>query len=96
MTRELELRNLPSVTQQVVKVEYKGLIFKEPLRFDVLVDNCLLLELKCVEAILPIHKAQLLSYMKLLGVPVGLAINFHELKLTHGVARMVLAGASDE
>ena len=79
-----------------VKIEYKGLVFEEPLRFDVLVEECLLLELKCVQEILPIHKAQLLSYMKLLGVPLGLIINFHELKLTDGIVRMILPGANRE
>ena len=51
-----------------------------------------LLELKCVQEILPIHKAQLLSYMKLLDVPLGLIINFHEMKLTDGVVRMICQG----
>jgi GxxExxY protein len=69
-------------------------VFEEPLRFDVWVEGCLLLELKCVQEILPIHKAQLLSYMKLLEVPLGLIINFHELKLTDGVVRLILPGAN--
>jgi GxxExxY protein len=53
-----------------------------------------LVELKCVEKILPIHKAQLLSYMKLLDIPLGLIFNFHELKLVDGMARMILSGAN--
>ncbi len=57
-------------------MEYEGLVFEEALLFDVLVEDCLLLELKCVQQVLPIHKAQLLSYMKLLNVPIGLIINF--------------------
>jgi GxxExxY protein len=69
LARELSLRNIPVIQQQVVRVEYKGLVFDEPLRFDLLVDGCLLLELKCVEKILPVHKAQIISYMKLLNVP---------------------------
>ncbi len=68
--------------------------FDEPLRFDLLVEECLLVELKSVEQILPIHKAQLLSYMKLLNIPVGLLINFHEEKLTNGITRLILAGAN--
>ena len=68
-----------------MRIEYKGLVFDEPLRFDVLAEDCLLLELKCVQEVLPIHQAQLLSYMKLLDIPLGLIINFHELKLTDGV-----------
>jgi len=91
---ELSLRNIHAVNQQQVKVEYKGFVFEESLRFDVLVDGCLLVELKAVQEILPIHKAQLLSYMKLLNVPLGLIINFHELKLVDGISRLILPGAN--
>jgi len=94
LMRELVLRNIAYVNQQLVQIEYKGMTFEEPLRFDVLVENCLLLELKAVQEILPIHKAQLLSYMKLLNIPIGLIFNFHELKLTDGIVRMILPGAN--
>jgi GxxExxY protein len=96
LMRELDLRKIANVNQRLVRIEYKGLIFDEPLRFDVLVEGCLLLELKCVQEVLPIHKAQLLSYMKLLDVPLGLIINFHEMKLVDGVVRMILPGANRE
>jgi GxxExxY protein len=91
---ELLLRKLASVNQRLVRVQYKELTFDEPLRFDVLVEGCVLVELKAVQEVLPIHKAQLLSYMKLLDVPVGLLINFHELKLVDGVHRLILPGAN--
>ena len=94
MMRELELRGLAAVNQQLVSIEPKGLVFEKPLRFDVLVEGCLLLELKCLQEVLPIHKAQLLSYMKVLNVPVGWIINFHELKLADGIVRMILPGAN--
>ena len=94
LMRELSLRGLSALNQRQVGIEYKGLVFEEPLRFDVLVEECLLLELNSVEAILPIHKAQLLSYTKLLDVPVGLLINFHELKLVDGIHRIILPGAN--
>ena len=94
LMRELVLRNIACVNQQLVQIEYKGMTFEEALRFDVLVENCLLLELKAVQEILPIHKAQLLSYMKLLSIPIGLIFNFHELKLTDGISRMILPGAN--
>ena len=93
MLRELALRSIPSITQQLVQVEYKGLIFDEPLRFDLMVDNCLLVELKAVEALHPFSKAQLFSYMKLLDIPIGLLINFHEPVLKNGISRMILPGA---
>jgi GxxExxY protein len=94
LMRELELRGIGAVNQRLVRIEYKGLVFDEPLRFDVLAEACLLLELKCVQEVLPIHKAQLLSYMKLLDIPRGLIINFHELRLIDGVVRMILPGAN--
>ena len=59
-----------------------------------LVEECLLVEAKAVEKVLPIHKTQLLSYMKLLDVPVGLLINFHEMKVTKGISRLILPGAN--
>jgi GxxExxY protein len=77
--RELELRSIPATTQRLVRVEYKGLVFDEPLRFDILVDDCLLVEVKAVEALHPSSKAQLFSYMKLLDVPIGLLINSRKL-----------------
>lgn len=94
--RELELRQIAAVNQRLVRIEYKGLVFDEPLRFDVLLEDALLLELKSVQEILPIHQAQLLSYMKLLNIPLGLLINFHEMKLTDGIVRMILPGANRE
>src|SRR5437588_3317325 len=60
--RELELRSIPSTTQKIVRVEYKGRVFDEPLRFDVLIDDCLLVELQAVEILHPFSKAQLFSY----------------------------------
>jgi len=94
LTKELELRDLNSVSQRIVTIEYKGFTREEPLRFDVLVEGCVLVEAKAVEKILPIHKAQLLSYMKLLNVPIGLIINFHEMKVTDGISRLILPGAN--
>src|SRR5437867_2118543 len=82
------------ISQKIVVIEYRGFTREEPLRFDVLVEGCVLVEAKAVEKILPIHKAQLLSYMKLLDVPVGLLINFHEMKVTDGISRLNLPGAN--
>jgi GxxExxY protein len=94
LMRELEMQKIPAINQVAVPVEYKGLMFEESLKLDVYVDRCLIVELKAVEAVLPIHKAQLLSYMKLLDAPLGLIINFHELVLTDGISRLILSGAN--
>jgi GxxExxY protein len=92
MLRELELRSIPATTQKLICVEYKGLVFDEPLRFDLLVDECLLVELKAVEILHPSSKAQLFSYMKLQNIPIGLLINFHKPVLKNGISRMILPG----
>jgi GxxExxY protein len=76
--KELEIRRLGTENQKRVLIEYKGFTKEETLRFDLLVEGCVLVEAKAVEKLLPIHKAQLLSYMKLLDVPIGLLINFNE------------------
>jgi GxxExxY protein len=94
LLKELELRGLSCVSQKSILVEYKGFTRKEPLRFDVLVEGCVLVEVKAVENVLPIHKAKLLSYMKLLNIPLGLLINFHEMKVTDGISRLILPGAN--
>ncbi len=94
LLRELDLRKLRTENQRTVCINYKGFTREEPLRFDVLVEGCVLVEGKSVERVLPIHKAQLLSYMKLLDVPVGLLINFNETKLIDGVSRLILPGAN--
>ena len=96
LTKEFELRGLSHIDQKAVEISYKGFVKQEPLRLDLLVDGCVLVEVKAVDKVLPIHKAQLLSYMKLLNVPVGLLINFHQMRLIDGVHRMILPGADME
>jgi GxxExxY protein len=94
LIRELELRGFACCSQKIVVIRYKGLTREEPLRFDVLVEACVLVEVKACETVVPIHKATLLSYMKLLDVPLGLVINFHVAKLVDGVSRLILPGAN--
>ncbi len=94
LLKELGLRGLACASQKSVLIEYKGFTREEPLRFDLLVEGCVLVEAKAVEKIIPIHKAQLLSYMKLMDVPLGLLINFHELKVADGISRLILPGAN--
>ena len=94
LLREFDLRQIPTATQKQVIISYKGFEKEEPLRFDVLVDDCLLIEAKSVERILPVHKAQLMTYMRLLNVPIGLLFNFNVPKMTSGVSRLILPGAN--
>ncbi len=96
LTKELDLRKLRYVSQKPVEITYKGFVKQEDLRLDILVEDCILIEAKSVTKILPIHKAQLLSYMKLLNIPIGLLINFNEMKLIDGVHRLILPGSNKD
>ena len=75
--KELQLQGLHVTSQQPVPLEYKGVSIGANLRYDVLVENLVVVELKSQEAILPVHKAVLLTYMKMLHVPKGIIINFN-------------------
>ena len=89
MKFELE-RNGYDVKQQLtVKIEYDGLDLESNLRIDLLVNDCIVVELKAIENILPIHEAQLLTYMKLLEKPQGLLINFNATNITKSMKPFV-------
>lgn len=77
LERELQLRNIYYRSEYVIDIDYKNTVINTALRADLLIENCLVVELKSVDAIHPIFEAQILTYMKLLGVPKGLLINFN-------------------
>ena len=81
---------LPFEKEKPVPVEYKGVRLDCGYRLDFIVDNKVIVELKAVKAILPVHEAQLLTYLKLTGCRVGLLINFNVPMLKKGIKRMVL------
>ena len=87
---ELSSKNIPFELEVPMPVEYKNILLDCGYRIDVLVDDQLILELKAVEEIIGIHKAQLLTYMKLAQIKTGLLINFNVRKLTNGVRRFIL------
>jgi GxxExxY protein len=93
---EFEDRKIRVANQVLVPLEYKGKRLDHSLRLDMIVDDCLIIEIKAVERLLPIHKAQLLSYMKLMNAPLGLLINFHSVVLKGGICRLILHGADSE
>ena len=86
---ELGARRVPFATERPVPVVYKGIALASEYRLDLLVDNCVVVEIKAVAALLPIHQAQLLTYLHLTGLPVGLLINFNVPKLADGVRRVI-------
>ena len=90
LARELSLNNIPFRIQVPIPVEYKGANLDCGYRIDVLVGGQVILELKSVERILAIHEAQLLTYMKLANMSVGLLINFNVRRLVDGIKRFRL------
>jgi GxxExxY protein len=91
LCHELHLLNLRFQRQVALPVEYKSVRLDCGYRVDLVVDDILILELKCLEYVLPIHEAQLLTYLKLTGKRVGLIINFNVSVLTRGgIIRKVL------
>jgi len=91
LAKELRLRRIHSCRQVAAPVIYKGEVLdEEAYRIDLLVDDSLVIELKTVPALLPIHEAQLHTYMKLSGKCLGLLINFHVPLLKDGIKRHVI------
>ena len=90
MQHELRLRGLEIQTQARVPLTYKGVSLAEELKMDLFVPHQLVVELKAVEKLLPVHEAQLLTYLRLSKTRVGLLINFNVPVLKEGLKRMVL------
>lgn len=89
LAHELKLRRLSISTQVPIPLIYEGLHLEVGYRADLIVENAIILELKAVEKLIPVHEAQLLSYLRLTGFRVGLLINFHEERLKDGIRRRV-------
>lgn len=90
LCRELTLRQLPFERQWPLPLVYKGLRLDCGYRLDLVVDNAVIVEIKAVESLQPIHDAQLLTYLRLGGWQVGLLINFNVPLLKQGIRRLVL------
>jgi GxxExxY protein len=90
LAHELRIRGLHVLTQIALPVVYEGVKLDFGYRIDLLVEDLVVVEVKAVEAIAPIHEAQLLSYIKLSGRRVGLLINFHVLHLKDGIRRRIV------
>lgn len=86
---ELGLRNIPYERQRELPVEYKGVKLDCGYRLDIVVANRLIVELKACDSLQPIHEAQLLTYLRLTGIKVGLLVNFNVPVLKEGIKRLV-------
>jgi GxxExxY protein len=84
LCHELHLRGLSFRRQVPLPVEFKGIHLDCGYRMDIVVEDLVVLELKCVEHVLPVHEAQLLTYLKMTGKRVGLIVNFHVSALVRG------------
>jgi GxxExxY protein len=89
LAHELRKRGLKVLTQVTLPVVYDSVEIDAGYRLDLLVEDAVIVELKATATVLPIHEAQLLSYLKLSGCKLGLLINFHVLHLKDGIKRMV-------
>ncbi|MGB0681256.1 MAG: GxxExxY protein [Magnetovibrionaceae bacterium] len=90
LARELTNASLGFERQKQIPVHYKGEPVTPGFRVDLLVENEVVVELKAVEKLLPIHEAQVLTYLKLGGFPTGLIMNFHAMPLKSGIKRLVV------
>lgn len=75
--RKLNEKGFPVESQERIPLIYKGKLLKSEFKLDIVVNNCIIVELKAVDKIHPVHKTQLLTYLKLTGIPKGLLINFN-------------------
>jgi GxxExxY protein len=88
LCHELRIRNIAFEREVPLPLRYKGLVVEHRYRLDLLVEGCVVVELKSVEKLLPIHEAQLLSYLKLKQLPLGLLLNFNVATLRSGIVRI--------
>ena len=86
---ELRLRNLNVISELIVPVRYKDLILDGGYRLDLLVEDSIVVELKAIETVLPVHRAQLLTYLRHTDKVLGLLINFKVERLVLGIDRIV-------
>lgn len=89
LTKELINAGFKVQCQKILPIIYKGEVLNKNYKMDIVVNDLILLELKSVETILKVHNAQLLSYLRLSGLKLGLLINFNETSLKNGISRRV-------
>jgi len=90
LCKELSFRNIAYEKQKEIPIEYKGIKLNSKYRIDVIVEKKLVLEIKACENLMPIHEAQILTYLKLTRCKVGLLINFNVPILKNGIKRFIL------
>lgn len=89
LIHELKLRGFKVSSEVAIDLLYKGVCVGDGLRADIIVNDYVVIELKSVESVLPVHHKQLLTYLRLLNLPIGLLINFNTSLLKDGITRIV-------
>jgi GxxExxY protein len=89
LCHELSLQDIFFERQKALPLQYKGISLDCGYRMDIVAANKIILELKCVDKILPVHEAQLLTYLKLTNLKVGLIFNFHVSVMKNGIKRLI-------
>jgi len=89
LIHELKLRDIKTQSQMAVPLDFKGLLVERGLVLDLLVEDCVIVEVKSVNSLHPVHQQQLLTYLKITGKRVGLLINFNEALIKNGIKRVV-------
>ncbi|HWH42227.1 MAG TPA: GxxExxY protein [Usitatibacter sp.] len=89
LLRAMERDGLPVRGEVAIPIEFQGAVIQSAYRADIVVDAQVIVELKSVERLLPIHEAQILTYMKLANVRIGLLLNFNVRRLQHGIRRYI-------
>ena len=89
LAAELSELEIPVKREVIIPTRYKGKTLSKPLRLDLLVDDCLIVEAKSVDTLLPVHSAQLLTYLKMTDVKLGLLLNFNVVVMRDGIKRIV-------
>lgn len=89
LLKELELRNISAISQKIIPLVYKGFELSKDFRIDILVEDEIILEIKAVETVLPIHEAQIISYLKLADKRLGFLVNFNASLMKKGIKRFV-------
>jgi iron complex transport system substrate-binding protein len=89
LARALQRHGLPVARQRAVRIVYDGMVFNEGFRVDILVDDRVIVEVKSIEKLTPVHAKQLLTYLRLTNLQVGLLVNFGAATLREGLRRVV-------
>jgi GxxExxY protein len=90
LAQELFLQGIACERQKVLPLNYKGVHLDAGYRLDLLVEDCLIVEVKAVESFAPVHKAQVITYLKLTGLKLGLLLNFNVDMMRWGIKRVIL------